>query len=141
MTTYKFFSFFVLLSLISCAVAAQTSAKTFNKSFNTEGKETLVFDLPGAIDLKVWNNPTIKIEMSVSLPSANPAMLNELANIGRYNMVSRTEGDKWLVSIPTLQKQIKLKGEVLKEVLSFVVFVPKDMKVEMLNNQLAEAKK
>jgi hypothetical protein len=141
MTNYKLFAFCFFLSLISCAVAAQTSAKTFGKSFNVENIETLVFDLPGAIDLKVWNNPTVKIEMSVSLPSANPAMLNELANIGRYNMVSRTEGDKWFVSIPTMQKQIKLKGEILKEVLSFVVFVPKDLKVEMLNNQLAEVKK
>jgi hypothetical protein len=141
MTTYKFFAFFTFFSLVSCVLTAQTSSKTFNKSFNTEGKETLVFDLPGAIDLKVWNNSTIKIEMSVTLPSANPAMRDELANIGRYNMVSRTDGDKWFVSIPTMQKQIKLKGEVLKEVLSFVVFVPKDLKVEMLNNQLAEVKK
>ncbi len=141
MKKYKFLAFFVFLSLLSSGIAAQSPAKIFSKSFNTEGKETLVFDLPGAVDLKIWNNPTIKIEMSVSLPSANPAMLNELANIGRYNMVARTEGDKWFVNIPSMQKQIKLKGEVLKEVLSFVVFVPKDLKVEMLNNQLAEVKK
>lgn len=133
MMTLKSFSLFLLMLLCSCVLIAQNGTKTFNKSFNTESKSTLVFDLPGAIDLKIWNNPTVKIEMSVSLPSANPAMLNELANIGRYNMVSRTDAEKWFVSIPAMSKHIKLKGETLKEVLSFVVFMPKDLKVELPN--------
>jgi hypothetical protein len=70
-------------------------------------------------------------------------MLNELANIGRYNLVAKPEGDVLSVTAPNLQKQLKVKGQELKESLIFVVFVPKDLEVESLpaTVALAEVKK
>ena len=83
-----------------------------------------MLDLPGTIDLKIWDNPSIKFEIGVSLPSGNSAMLNELANVGRYNLVAKSEEDVLVISAPNLQKQLKMK-----EVLTFVVFVPKNLKI------------
>lgn len=135
--------YLALLFALTLNVAAQsTVAKTFNKSFNTESKSTIRLDLPGEVDLKVWNNPSIRIEISVSLPSGNPAMLNELANVGRYNLVSKPVEDVLVIQAPNMQKQIRVKGEELKETLSFVVFVPKDLKVQVSGaDQLAVKKK
>lgn len=133
-----------LLSALTLSAAAQTTAaKTFNKSFNTESKTTIRLDLPGEVDLKIWNNSNIRIEISVSLPSgSNPAMLNELANVGRYNLVSKPTEDALVIQAPNMHKQIRVKGEELKELLSFVVFVPKDLKVQVVNaDQLAGVKK
>ena len=132
----------IVLLAATSSLQAQTAAKTFNKTFNTESKGTVVLDLPGAIDLKIWDSPTIRIEISVSLPSGNNAMLNELATVGRYNLVAKPSGDQLLVNAPNMAKQVRVKGETIHETLSFVVFVPKDMKIEMRNTEvLAEAKK
>ena len=132
-----------LLLVFSLAVAGQsTAAKTFNKSFNTENKGTIRLDLPGEVDLKVWNSNSIRIEISVSLPSGNSAMLNELATVGRYNLASKSVEDALVIQAPNMHKQIRVKGEELKEQLSFVVFVPKDLKVQIISApQLAAGQK
>lgn len=129
MTTRTHLTFLLLTLLV--AASAQTASKTFNKSFNTDNRGTLMLDLPGVIDVKVWDNPSIKFEIGVTLASGNGSMLNELANIGRYNLVSKSEGDILLINAPNLQKQLKVKGEALREVLSFAVFVPRDLKIEL----------
>jgi hypothetical protein len=134
----------ILLSCFTVAVSAQNMAgKTFTKAFNSDGKSKLRLELPGSVDLKVWDNPSIRFEISVNLPANNGSMLNELANIGRYNLMAKEEGDILVITAPNLQKQLKVKGEVLKENLTFVVFVPKDMQVEMMppGPVLADAKK
>jgi hypothetical protein len=134
----------VLFSALSLSVSAQTTAeKKFNKSFNTDSKGTVRLELPGTIDLKVWDNPSIRFEISVSLPTGNGPMLNELANIGRYNLASKVDGDVLVINAPNLQKQLKVKGQELKESLNYVVFVPKNLQVEMMPSviALADAKK
>lgn len=115
------------------ATSAQTASKTFTKSFNTDGRGTIILDLPGAIDIKVWDNPSIRFEIGVELPAGNGPMLNELANIGRYNLMSKSEGDAITIFAPNLQKQLKVKGEALREEFNFVVFVPKDLKIQLPN--------
>ncbi|HND89826.1 MAG TPA: hypothetical protein PK971_15945 [Saprospiraceae bacterium] len=131
------------MALSVSAHAQAPASKTFNKSFNTDNKSTIRLDLPGEVDLKIWNNPSIRIEIVVSLPAgANAAMLNELANVGRYNLMAKPSDDALLIHAPNMQKQVRIKGEELKETLSFVVFVPKDLKVQVAGaEQLATSKK
>lgn len=131
MTIRLFFPLFLLL--LPFAVAAQSADQTFSKSFNTAGKTQVTIDLPGTIDLRVWNNPTIRVEISVSLASGNSAMLNELATVGRYNLVTKPTPAGLLMQAPNLQKQVRVKGVEIKENVSFVVFVPKDFSVELPN--------
>lgn len=133
--TTRIFTIALLLVLSFAAASQSTAAKTFNKSFNTENKGTIRLDLPGEVDLKVWNSNSIRIEISVSLPSGNSAMLNELATVGRYNLASKSVEDALVIEAPNMHKQIRVKGEELKEQLSFVVFVPKDLKVQVMSAQ------
>lgn len=123
----------VILLTLSLAANAQSVEKTFSKAFNTDGKGTISLDLPGAIDLKVWDNSTIRIGITVSIPNGNESMLGELANIGRYNLVSKSNGDVLTIQAPNMQKVIRLKGQELHETLTFVVFVPKDLTIELPN--------
>lgn len=144
MTTKRFpFALIIIASLAVSLSAQNTAGKTFTKAFNTDGKGTLRLELPGSIDLKVWDNPSIRFEISVSLPTGNGPMLNELANIGRYNLASKADGDALVITAPNLQKQLKVKGQEFKETLVFMVFVPKDMEVQLMPSApiLAEAKK
>lgn len=130
----KRFIFIALCSIVFNLLAQAQNpvgVRTFTKSFNAAGKSTLVLELPGSIDLKIWDNPNVKIEISASLANGNAAMLNELANVGRYNLVASSEGDALNIKVPNLQKQVKVKGEVLKENMTYVVFAPKNVKVDM----------
>ena len=140
--TTKMNTIVVLLALpmLACAQSAPVG-KTFSKTFNTEDKGTIKLDLPGTIDLKIWNNPTIRIEISVSLANGNSSMVNELATVGRYNITSKTEDDVLQILMPNIQKQIRVKGEILRETLTYVVYVPKDLKIVIPNvATLAEVK-
>lgn len=123
----------LFITSFTFSVAAQTTGgKTFTKSFNTDGKGILRLELPEAADLKIWDNPSIRFEITISLPNGNTAILNELSNIGRYNLVSESVGDALVITAPNLQKRLKVKGEELKEAINFIVFIPKDMEVEIM---------
>jgi hypothetical protein len=132
MTTRIAYLAIILLTLPFSALT-QSAEKTYSKSFNTDGKGTITLDLPGAIDLKIWDTPTIRISFTVSMPSGSGAMLGELANVGRYNLVSKADGDVLTITAPNMQKQIRVKGEELRETITYVVFVPRDLKIEMPN--------
>jgi len=133
MTTKNITSALILLTALAASISAQTTVgKTFTKAFNTDGKGTVRLELPGEVDLKIWDNPSIRIEISVSLPTGNGPMLNELANIGRYNLTAKPQDDVLIITAPNLQKQLKVKGQELKENLVFMVFVPKDLNIETM---------
>lgn len=131
-----------LLLTFAPGAFAQTTEKTFTKAFNTEGKTRIKLDLPGAIDLKVWNNPTIRMEITVSLPSGNVSMLDQLSNVGRYNLTAQAKDETLIITAPNLAKVVRIKGEELRENVSYIIFVPKDLQVEMHNpTAMTEMKK
>jgi hypothetical protein len=135
MTTRIAFLSLVILLTNSFAVQAQNDSRTFTKSFNTDSKGTIRLDLTNTIDLKIWDNPYIRIAVTVTMPAGRGSMLNELANVGRYNLVAKPldADDTLVITAPNLAKQIRLKGEELKESISYVIFVPKNLKIEMPN--------
>jgi hypothetical protein len=130
----------LLLAILLSApmlIAAQAVEKTMLKSFNLDGKSLVRLELPGSVDVKVWEKSTIQIQITVSLPSGNVAMLNELANVGRYNLSAKSVGDNFLITSDNLNKIIKIKGQDLKENITFQVFVPKDVSVKIFDVNLA----
>jgi hypothetical protein len=74
-----------------------------------------------------WSGTPLR---NISLPANQEAMLNELANVGRYNLSTQKIGTTLVVSALNLLKKVKVKGQELKEVVSFVVFVPRGTAVE-----------
>jgi hypothetical protein len=128
----RIFTLFLLLTF-ALSVFAQTAQKTFSKSFNTDGAGLVRLHVPGPVDLKVWNQPYVRVEVSVRLPSGNMSLLNELAGAGRYNLTAQTQGGALSIDAPNLQKVIRIKGEELREDVRFTVFVPKDMEIVMPN--------
>jgi hypothetical protein len=130
----KYMVLFTLsLAFIVSPAFAQMSGKTFSKSFNADGVGKIKFELPGAVDLKIWNQPTIRIEINVSLPSGSASTLDQLAKVGRYDLKGDLTADLLTISAPNLHRVVKVKGEELREAVSYVVFMPKDIEVEILN--------
>ncbi|MBL7774873.1 MAG: hypothetical protein JNK89_02675 [Saprospiraceae bacterium] len=126
--TKRIISIALLLSFALSAFA-QTTGKTFTKSFNTEGQGRIKIDLPGTVDLKVWSNPTIRVEIAVDLPSGNLSMLDQLAQVGRYNLEANIQDESLVITAPNLSKVVRVKGEELREHVAYTIFIPKDLEV------------
>jgi hypothetical protein len=75
----------------------------------------------------------LKFEISVTLSVNNASLLYDLANAGRYNLVSRIfPGDDIMyVQAPNMNRPVQLKGAVLKEELRYIVYVPLRMSVDL----------
>jgi hypothetical protein len=132
---------FLLMIAVSVSGMAQNGEQIFSKSFHADGKNHLQLYLPGPVDLKVWNEASIRVEIGVTLPGGSPSLVKELANAGRYNMVSTTQNDLLRIDAPNAQKQIRLKGQPAQETYRFIVYLPSTMEVDILPvNQLAAAR-
>ena len=136
---------FGLITLLTCCVvsgSAQVVSRTFTKAFNISGINHVTLDLPGAIELKTWDNETIRFEITVQLPSGNVSTVNELANVGRYNLALNTTGASTSIEAPNLKRQIKIQGQEIKENITFLVHVPKNVQIDLPGtNIVADAKK
>ena len=136
------FRSFCLITLLNfCAffpAGAQEVTKTFMKAFNMSGVTHITLDLPGEIDIKTWDNETIRFEILVGLPEGNSAsMLDELARVGRYNLILTAAGaDGSFISAPNLKRQIKVKGQELQERITFLVYVPKNAAIDFGSNEV-----
>lgn len=133
----------MLLALCVFNTSAQTVSKTFTKAFNVAGVSQIQLDIPGNIDLKTWDNPTIRFEITVNMPTGTSAsMLEELARVGRYNLTLTTQSDQTLIEAPNLKRSIKAKGQEIKENISFTIYAPKNTQIILpVGNILAEATK
>lgn len=144
MTATRLFSAILIACLSMPGLLAQTATnagKTFSKSYNISGINQVNLDLPGIVEVRVSDVPSLRIEIAVALPNGSDAMLNELSTVGRYNLTSKTESNLMLLSAPNLQKQVKVKGEVLKENISYIVFAPRNLTVQMTDvAELAQKK-
>jgi len=125
----KRIAFLTFLLTFALSASAQTAAKTFTKAFNTQGKSKISFALPGQVDLKIWNQPTIRLEIIVGLPSGNSSVVDQLAKVGRYDLLAEEKEDMLVITAPNLGRVVKVKGEELRENVSYIIFVPKDLEI------------
>lgn len=137
------FGLIALLTFCTVSVSAQVVSRTFTKAFNLSGINHVQLDLPGNVELKTWDNETIRFEITVQLPDgSNASMVNELASVGRYNLSLTTVNATTSIDAPNLKRQIKVRGKELKENITFLIHVPKNVTVSRPDNTIvAEAKK
>ncbi len=121
--------------LMTASIAfGQQAEKIVIKSFNTNGQQALNFDLPGSAEIKAWDQPTIRVQITIQLASGNNGMLDELIKVGRYNLSAEVTPEQFRVIAPNAGRKITVKGQELKDSISYVVFVPKNSLVR-LNGQ------
>lgn len=122
----------VLLLLVVTTGFSQTEVeKTLVKSFNLQGKEVVVLDLDGEVEVKEWNNKIMRVQMTINLTEGTNSMLKSLVQVGRYNLKSVVENDDYKIFAPAMNKEIKVRGKVLKENIVYTVFAPENVTVKM----------
>lgn len=114
---------------IAPIVAQNLTEKTLVKSFNLNGRNVLKVDFSQAIDVKKWNEPTVRIEMNIAVENMNEATFKSLIVAGRYNVQPTFDNAMMTLSNLPLQKSIKFNNTELKETIRYTLFVPQDLEV------------
>jgi hypothetical protein len=116
----------LLLSIVSIGQAE----RTFVKSFNLQGRQTVILNLGDNIQVNQSDNELMRVLMTVSTPTMSDAMLKSIAESGRYMLKNdMTAPSSLVVTVPGVQRTIKINGNDLKESISYTVFVPKNVTV------------
>jgi hypothetical protein len=123
------FLLFALLLTVLPAMAQQ-SEKTLVKSFNLSGQSSVMLDLPGKVEVTMWNEPQMRIQMTITLQNGSETMLKSLVTAGRYNLDAKEINGIFSIIAPGLERQIKLgSGQLLGEQITFTVWAPKDVTI------------
>ena len=131
MNSLKMFTILIPLLGAATIVCGQQAEKTLVKSFNLKGKQVLLLDLEGDVEVQHWKSETLRVEMSIGIEKGSNAMLKSLITAGRYNLRSQVEEDVLKVYAPGMERDVKIKGSKLDEKITFIVNVPEDIIVKM----------
>ena len=131
--------FFLLLTLNFGF--SQAAEKILVKSFNLQGKQIVELDLDGTIEVKTWKNDILRVQMSVALNNSTGTILTSLIQVGRYNLKSTINEERFSIFLPSLEKAVKVRGTLLEEQVSFIVFVPENVVVKLTGSSASDATK
>ena len=124
-------SFLLLPLLLAVApVMAQQAEKTLVKSFNLNGQTAVLLDLDGKSTVTTWNEPQMRIQMTITLQNGSETMLKSLVTTGRYNLDAKDINGVYAIVAPGLERQIKLgSGQSLGETVTYSVMAPKGVTI------------
>jgi hypothetical protein len=129
----------ITLILIAGFVFGQTE-KTLVKTFNLQGNTSVVLNLNGNVIVEEWGESTLRVHMNITLETTNVNMLKYLITQGRYNLLLAITDTSAILSSPGRDKDVIVNkvGDVLSEEVSYTVFVPRNIQVEILNKEDVE---
>jgi len=134
MKTTKIFITILLATMVASTAFAQNAEKILVKSFNLKGKQIVLMDVDGDVEVKEWNGDIMRIQMSIELTNGTNSMLKSLVQARRYNLMGNVKGDELVINMPSLAKQVKIRGKELHEKISYTVFAPADVQVKLTND-------
>jgi hypothetical protein len=122
------------MMLATTLLLGQSAEKIVIKSFNASGQSVINLSLPGTAEVKIGDNDNVRIQITILLASGNAGMIDELIKVGRYNLTAATLDGQFNVISPNSARKITVKGQEIKETLSYIVTVPKNLTV-LINGQ------
>lgn len=126
-----------LLLLAGAGLFAQTIEKTFVRSFNLMGAQETTLRIDAPVEVKTWGQSIARIQMTVGLQNGTESMLRSLAQAGRYNLKGQLESQQYVISVPGLEREVLVNGKALAEDITYVVFVPDNVRVNIENSTTA----
>lgn len=115
--------------LLLSGIATGQAERTFVKSFNLQGKQIVVLDIGDNVQVTTWDNAIMRVQMTVSLPNSSDSTLKALAEIGRYGLSNDAHPETMNLTASMLRNPLKINGNEVREVVSFTVFVPKNITI------------
>lgn len=126
----------IILVLTTSFSFAQTE-KTLVKTFNLQGNTSVILDLDGNVEVQEWGESTMRVHMTIKLENSNVHMLKYLLTQGRYNLVLKNSDEGAVVTSPGRKKAVVINkaGDVLTEMVSYTVFVPRNVATEIIKER------
>ena len=137
MKTLRIFTTVLLAIMIANTAVAQQAEKILIKSFNLKGNSIVLMDVDGNVEVKEHKGEIIRVQMAIELTNGSSSILCSLIKAKRYNLVGTDEGDQFVLSMPSLEKTVKVGGIELTEKISYTVFAPADVLVKLSNESAA----
>ncbi|HFC01125.1 MAG TPA: hypothetical protein ENJ53_10005 [Phaeodactylibacter sp.] len=131
MKTLKIFTILSLVTIVTTTSFAQNTERTLVKSFNLKGKDMVMMNVNGDVEVKEWNQDIMRIEVSINLTNGTSSMLKSLIRAKRYNLTSVVNGDALEIQMPSLKRKVKVSGKELTEKITYTVFAPADVQVKL----------
>ena len=131
--------FVSLFLLATSGLFAQSIEKTLVRSFNIQGAQEVALEVDAPVEVKTWSQKIMRIQINVALERGSESMLRSLIQTGRYNLKGEMLDGLYTVTIPGLSRQVRVNGSILSENLSYVVFVPENVHVDILSSSSAQA--
>ena len=90
-------------------------------------RKYFLLDLAGQVEVIEWGNKLMRVNMTIGLDNGNEGMLKSLVQIGRYNLRSNENDRGLVVNAPNLQRQITVRGNEIKENISYIIYKPENV--------------
>lgn len=116
--------------LVSGFAMAQGAQKAYVKTVDPQASEIIKFEVNHPVGVQEWDEETLRILVDVTINNANDQILESLMEAGRYRVSTEKVDGKFVIGIPGLKKEVKVRGEILDEEVAIVIFVPRYIKVE-----------
>lgn len=128
---------FILLA--TSGLFAQSVEKTLVRSFNIQEAQVVALQVDHPVEVKTWSQKIMRVQINVGLDRGSESMLRSLVQAGRYNLKGGMKNDYYVVTIPGLSREVRVNGAILAENLSYVIFVPENVHVDVLSSSSAQA--
>jgi len=115
---------------------AQTASLKLAKSFNLDGNSKITLMLPGDAEITVWDKPHVNVAIRIEVANLNQNIADELARVGRYDLSASSDGGSLNISSPNSYKKVRIRGQEIKEQMTYRVFLPRDTEVEILPKEI-----
>jgi len=107
-------------------VIGQTQ-KTFVKSF-PNSNSTITVDVNGPVEVHEWDQPFVRVLTTVKLDRGTSNVLISIMKSGRYKLIKTSRNGTDVYTIGELNP-LKYKGQVIKEDISYKIYVPNFTKI------------
>lgn len=131
MTTLKNLTLITIFLLAGIANSFAQASLTFNQTFSTLKATNLELKLNSQnIKIKNTKGSRIIVEASVQISSSNYNLLEFMQNTGRYELEQQMDADRKVLILSTkrLKNVVVIKGEEIRETISYTVYVPNTIK-------------
>lgn len=137
----KKFLFLLNLVFISLnGIFAQTS-KVLVKSIKIENTSVVVSKTLGSYHIEEWDQPYLRIRITINANNCTDAVLGKLIAVGRYDLeVEEEQGGYLSIDLPKTQYEVMIRGTHLEEEFEFHIQAPKDIQFENISGQLIAKK-
>lgn len=136
MKTKKYLFTILIISLLSASTFAQSGLQKTLISTVLPGESNMVFiDLPGEVEVEIWDRDYIKVEIDVQTNLRNEEVFNYLKESGRYNVNKAFNTYYFLIlNLSNTNEEVTVNKIALEEAFKFKVMVPWDIDFEAVKN-------